>query len=197
MISFPSEITAREEPAMANAVRFASAASLVLCGAAIAQSEPSLLYRNAENRFAVIFPAPPMARDVTFTTKEGTARPARQFYLERGNERYSVILVRLPEAAPVDKSFVDHAAEQIARKGRVKFRFSNCYDPGVPGAQLNLAESNGNQLRASVYMWDRQLYITETSAPEGSGAALQFEQSITILDPMGDDLNTGQGSPPC
>lgn len=182
---------------MIASVRIACAASLILCGAAVAQSEPPLLYRNIENRFGVIFPAPPMMRDVTFVTKEGTARPARQFFLEQGNARYSVILVKLPEAAPVDKSFVDHAAEQIARKGMVRFRFSNCYDPGIPGAQLNLAESNGNQLRASVYMWDRQLYITEVSAPEGSGAALQFEQSITILDPMGEDLNTGQGSPPC
>jgi hypothetical protein len=134
-------------------------------------------------------------RDLRYEGGDGP--PGAAVFLEQGNARYSVILVKLPEAAPVDKSFVDHAAEQIARKGTVRFRFSNCYDPGVPGAQLNLAESNGNQLRASVYMWDRQLYITEVSAPEGSGAALQFEQSITILDPMGEDLNTGQGSPPC
>jgi hypothetical protein len=182
---------------MTSAVPIISAALLVACGAAIAQTETSPLYRNTQDRFAVIFPAPPMVRDVTFTTKEGTARPARQYYLERGNERYSVTLVKLPEAVPVDKTFVDHAAEQLARKGMVRFRFANCYDPGVPGAQLNLAESNGNQLRASVYMWDRQLYITEASAPPGNQAALQFEQSITILDPMGEDLNTGQGSPPC
>ena len=182
---------------MASVIRIVCAASLLFCSAAIAQTETSPLYRNVENRFAVIFPAAPMARDVNFTTKDGRARPARQFYLDQGNARYSVTLVKLPDAAPVDKSFVDHAAEQIAQKGTVRFRFSNCYDPGVPGAQLNLAESNGNQLRASVYMWDHLLYVTEASAPPGSQAALQFEQSITILDRNGEDLNTGQGSPPC
>lgn len=67
----------------------------------------------------------------------------------------------------------------------------------MPGRQLNLAEMKGHQLRASVCMWDHQLYITEASAVPGSSAALQFEQSITILDANGDDLNTGQGSPPC
>ena len=41
-------------------------------------------------------------------------------------------------------------------------------------AKLNLAEANGNQLRASVYMWDHQLYITEASAMPGSQAALQL-----------------------
>jgi hypothetical protein len=46
-------------------------------------------------------------------------------------------------------------------------------------------------------MWDHQLYITEASAPEGSQSALQFEQSITILDTNGNDLDAGQGSPPC
>jgi hypothetical protein len=46
-------------------------------------------------------------------------------------------------------------------------------------------------------MWDNRLYITEASAPAGNSDALQFEQSITILDPMGNDLDNGQGSPAC
>ena len=46
-------------------------------------------------------------------------------------------------------------------------------------------------------MWDHQLYITEVSTTPGSQPALQFEQSITILDANGNDLDTGQGSPNC
>ena len=177
--------------------RLSSIAVLLVSATALAQTEPSPLYRNTEYHFAVIFPGQPMARNVTHATKEGTSVPARQFYIERNGDRYTVTLVKFPNAAAIDKDIIENAAQQIIKKGKVRFSFSNCYDPGVPGRQLNLAESNGHQLRASVYMWDHQLYVTEVSATEGSSDALQFEQSITILDANDKDLDTGQGSPPC
>ena len=178
-------------------------ASVVLASAgALAQTQqpgPSLMYKNMDYRFGVIFPgqAQPMARDVSYTTKDGAMVPGRQFFLERNGARYSVTLVKLPNAQPVDKTHVDFTAEQLLKKGTPQFNYSYCYDPGIPGRQLNMREPNGNQLRASVYMWDRQLYITEASAPAGDSDALQFEQSVTILDPMGNDLDNGQGSPAC
>jgi hypothetical protein len=179
---------------------FASVVLLPVAG--LAQPGPSLMFKNMQYRFGVIFPgqAQPMQRDVTYTTKDGAMVPARQFYLERPGVRYSVTLVKLPNAQPVDKTHVDFTAEQLLKKGTAQFNYSYCYDPGIPGRQLNMREPNGNQLRASVYMWDRQLYITEASAPVGAQDAqdaLQFEQSITILDPMGNDLDNGQGSPAC
>jgi hypothetical protein len=157
------------------------------------------MYKNMDYRFGVIFPgqAQPMARDVSYTTKDGASLPARQFYLERGRERYTVTMVRVPNGPPIDKAHVDFTAEQLLKKGTAQFNYSYCYDPGIPGRQLNMTEPGGNQLRASVYMWDNRLYITEASAPAGTHDALQFEQSITILDPMGNDLDNGQGSPAC
>ena len=182
---------------MSVAIRLASAALLFASAAALAQTESSLLYRNPDYRFAVIFPAAPMSKDVTFTAKDGTSRPAREFYLEQEGNRYSVTLVKLPEAPAVDRDIVVAAANELRKKGTVRFEFTNCYDPGVPGAQLNMMEANGQQLRASVYMWDHQLYITQASAQPGSQSALQFEQSITILDDKGEPLDNGRGSPPC
>jgi hypothetical protein len=184
---------------MRTAVRLSFAAVILLSAAgALAQTEPSPLYRNPVEHFAAIFPSAPKSRDVTYVMKDGMKRPARQFYVDQGNDHFTLTLVKVPEArGGIDKDVIDYAADQVKKKGTVRFNFHNCYDPGVPGQQLNLAEANGNQLRASVYMWDHQLYITEASAMPGSGAALQFEQSITILDDKGEDLNTGQGSPPC
>ena len=179
--------------------RLSSASVVLLSAAAFAQTEPSLMYKNLDYRFGVIFPgqAQPMARDVTYTTKDGAMVQAREFFLEKGSERYSVTMVRLPNAQAVDKAHVDFTAEQLLKKGTAQFNYSYCYDPGIPGRQLNMREPNGHQLRASVYMWDQRLYITEASAPVGTQDALQFEQSITILDPMGNDLDNGQGSPAC
>jgi hypothetical protein len=174
-----------------------SAAILFLSATVMAQTEPSPLYRNTDYHFAIIFPGAPMARDITYMTKNGASVPARQYYVEEGENRYSLTLVKFPDAAAIDRDIIEYAAQQILQKGRTNFQFSFCYDPGIPGRQLNLAESNGHQLRASVYMWDHQLYITEASAAPGSSAALQFEQSVTILDANGNDLDTGQGSPNC
>jgi hypothetical protein len=42
-------------------------------------------------------------------------------------------------------------------------------------------------------MWDHNLYITEASAAPASLPALQFEQSITMLDAAGNEVNTGVG----
>jgi hypothetical protein len=183
---------------MKTAIRVSCAVVVLLSATALAQTDPpSPLSRNTVEHFAAIWPAPPKSRDVTFLMPNGLKRPARQFYVDQGNDHFSVTLVKVPEVRQGDKEVIDYAADQIKKKGMVRFNFHNCYDPGVPGQQINLAEANGNQLRASVYVWDHQLYITEASAMPGSQAALQFEQSITILDDKGEDLNTGQGSPPC
>jgi len=49
-----------------------------------------------------------------------------------------------------------------------------------PGGQLNIMEANGRQLRASVYMAQRRLIITQAEAVMGDTEALQFEQSIAL-----------------
>ena len=157
-------------------------------GAAVAQSSPPY-YINREYRFAVIFPGEPMARNVTYTTSAGASVPARQFFLEQGADQFTMTVVVFAAGPAVDNQAVDHAAAQLRQKGEVRFQFAEEYDPGLPGRQLNIFQSDGRQLRASVYMWDHRLYITEATAAPGSSAALQFEQSIMLLDADGNELN--------
>jgi len=171
-----------------------SAVVLLLPAAAAAQTSP--LYRNTEHRFAVIFPGQPMARDIAYATRGGASVPARQFYVEQGTDRYLVTVVHFPTGPAVDDQIVEHAAEQLRQRGEVRLQFDMGYDPGVPGRQLNILERSDRQLRASIYMWDRRLYIAEASAAPGNSSALQFEQSITLLDATGNDLDTGQGNCP-
>jgi hypothetical protein len=163
-------------------------ALLITLGAAAAQTSPPY-YINREHRFAVIFPGPPMARDVRYATSSGAAVSARQFYLEQGADQFTITVVAFPAGPPVDNQAVDHAAAQLRQKAEVRFQFADEYDPGLPGRQLNIFQSDGRQLRASVYMWDHRLYITEAIAAPGSSAGLQFEQSIVILDADGNELN--------
>jgi hypothetical protein len=163
-------------------------ALLITLGAAAAQSSPPY-YINREYRFAVIFPGEPRARNVTYTTSTGAAVPARQFYLEQGADQFTITVVAFPAGPAVDNAAVDHAAAQLRQKGEVRFQFADEYDPGLPGRQLNIFQSDGRQLRASVYMWDHRLYITEAIAAPGDSDALQFEQSIMLLDADGNELN--------
>ncbi len=181
--------------------RFVSsrAAALVSCvaltgalGAAFAQDSP--LYSNKEHRFSVIFPSDPKMRDVPFTTHRGDTVSAKQFYVEDNASHYFVTIVHMPGGPATDDPLVEHAAEQLRKRGEILFQFKFNYDPGVPGRQLNIRESNGRQLRSSMYMWDHRLIIAESSAPMGSSSALQFEQSIGLLDAKGEDLDTGKGN---
>ena len=161
-------------------------------GAAFAQDSP--LYSNREHRFSVIFPSEPKVRDVPFTTHSGETVSAKQFYVEDNAAQYFVTVVHVPSGPATDDPLVEHAAEQLRKRGEIMFQYKYNYDPGVPGRQLNIRESNGRQLRSSMYMWDHRLIIAESSAPMGSSPALQFEQSIGLLDAKGEDLDTGKGN---
>ena len=164
-----------------------AAAFVALAAPVLAQEGP--LHVNREARFAVIFPGEPMVRQITYTTRAGDTVPARQFFVEQGANRYVVTVVEFAGGRAEDRRAVEHAAEGLRRRGEVRFQAYADYDPGIPGRQLNIFETGSRQLRASVYMYDRRLYITEASAEVGDLAAIQFEQSIMLLDENGDDVD--------
>jgi hypothetical protein len=91
---------------------------------------------------------------------------------------------------------VQHAADQLRGRGEVRFEYDDAYDPGVPGRQLNILQTDGRQLRVSTYMWDHNLYIAEAIATPGDMAALKLEQSLLLLDNDGNPVDTGSGNCP-
>jgi len=164
-----------------------AAAFVALATPVRAQEGP--LHVNRDARFAVIFPGEPMVRQIAYTTRAGDSVPARQFFVEQGANRYVVTVVQFAGGRAEDRRTVEHAAEGLRRRGEVRFQAYADYDPGIPGRQLNIFETGGRQLRASIYMYDRRLYITEASAETGDLAAIQFEQSIMLLDEDGEDVD--------
>ena len=164
------------------------AAALMFSGDVAAQASPPF-YINRDYRFAIIFPSEPVARDITYTTGSGASFPARQFSVEQDGNLHRITVVDVSNGRAVDEAIVDHAADTLRRRGEVRFQAADDYDPGLPGRQLNIFEPNGRQTRASVYMWDHRLYITEASGVPGAISLLQFEQSMTILGADGMELN--------
>jgi len=146
-------------------------------------------YVYCQYRVAATFPSQPMIRDITYTNS-GKSVPARQFYVERGMDKFSVTIADFTNGGPaIDDTIVENAVVPIRQRGEIRDQFPEDYTPGIPGRQLNVFESNGRQHRVSVYMADHRLYITEAYAAPGDFAALQFEQSVLLLDANGGDLN--------
>ncbi len=161
---------------------------------AAAQGEQ--IYSSCQHRFAVIYPGQPKTRDFSYATHKGTSVPAREFLFREGADRFAVTVAVFPANSPaVDDAAVEHAAEQFrAKGGRINQQFKEPYDPGMPGRQLNITYPNGKQLRASIYMANRHMTITEAMAAEGDFNALQFEQSIALTDAKGNDLDPPNGT---
>lgn len=168
-----------------------------LAASVVAQQIGEQVYTSCEHRFAVIYPGQPKTRDFMYTTTGGRTVPAREFLFRDAPDRFAVTVAVFPANSPaVDDAVVEHAAEQVRQRGQVRMQFQANYDPGMPGRQLNITERNGKQLRASVYMADRRLTITEAAASEGDFNALQFEQSIVLIDANGDDLDRPNNNDP-
>ena len=152
------------------------------------------VYVSCQYRFAALFPSQPMVRDITHTNGTRSV-PARQFYTQQGADSFSIIIADFSNGPAVDAQIVENAAVPIRRRGEVRFQFAEDYDPGIPGRQMNIYESNGRQHRASVYMWDHRLYTTEANASPGDFFALQFEQSISVINADGTDLDKNGNQP--
>lgn len=152
------------------------------------------VYVNCPYRVAAIFPRPPTIRDFTYTNG-GMSAPARQFYTQQGADMFSVTIVDFSNGPAVDEKIIDNAAAPLRQRGEIRFQFTENYDPGIPGRQLNIFQPNGRQLRASVYMADHRLYITEANSVPGDFAALQFEQSVSIINSVGTDLDKNGALP--
>ena len=177
-----------------------AAAFLSLQGAALAQTiaETSEMFTSCSHRFAILVPAmaKPAERNFSYTTRTGAMVPAREFLVQRGADRYSVTVVDFSGGPAVDDGHVEHAAVGLRQKGEVRFQAQAPYDPGMPGRQLNIFAAGNRQIRASIYMADHRMFITEANGTVGDFPAMQFEQSITLIDGMGNDLDRPNNNQP-
>jgi len=168
-------------------------------GAAVVEVAPDqpIYYANCQNGFAVIYPGSskqPQTRDIRYTIPfYANNLPAREFYIEQGGNRYSVTVVDFSTGPRSDELIVEQAAAELRKLGEVRFQAFADYDPGMPGRQLNIFQPNNRQLRASLYMAYHKLVITQAAATVGDFAALQFEQSIVLVDSTGTDIDRVNG----
>lgn len=183
-------------------VRVASLLScaMLLMGAAPAQDvapDQPVYYANCQSGIAVIWPGQskqPQTRDTRYTIPfYANNRAAKEFYIERGGNRYSVTVVDFADGPRSDEQIVEQAAVELRKQGEVRFQAFADYDPGMPGRQLNIFKANNRQLRASIYMAYHKLVITQADAVVGDNDGIIFEQSIVLVDNTGTDIDRVNG----
>ena len=130
-----------------------------------------------------------MTRDIRYTPANGMSLPAREYYIQQEGNRYSVTVVDYSTGPKADRLIVDQALAELSKRGDVRTRADVEIGIGKPGGQLNIVQPNGRQLRASAYMAQHRLYITQADAAMGDSQALQFEQSIAMVNRAGTDLD--------
>jgi len=171
------------------------------------QVEPDqpFYYANCQAGFAIIWPDAshqPMVRDTRYTIPYyANNLPAKEYYIDKGGNHYSVTVVDFSNGPRADEELVDTAAGELRKKGEVRYQAFADYDPGMPGRQLNIFEPNNRHLRASLYMAYHKLVITQAETAVDDFDSIQFEQSIVLVDDMGYDIDRvnamdGTGSEP-
>jgi hypothetical protein len=179
------------KPRPIHGALFACAMAPLLQGAAQERGEiiGDDMYVNCQYRVAAHFPSEPKFRDITYRDGARSA-PARQFYVEQGMARLSVTVVNFADGPDRDTQLVDNAVAALGQRGQMRFNYPVWYDePNIGGRQIQVALADGRALRGSVYMADHRLYITEAIADLNDFSAFLFEQSVSLIDANGVDLD--------
>jgi len=151
------------------------------------ENERETIYAACQAGFGIIFPGAPQVRDVQYMSRSGTAMPAKEYYVEKGGNRYSVTSVDFPMYS--DREIANHAMAELAKKGEVRQQNFVTVGLGRPGGQMNIYTPNGRVVRAAVYMGGGKLVIAQSDAPPSDAEALVFEQSIVLVNGAGNDID--------
>ena len=162
--------------------------------AADIENEAQPIYANCRDGFVVLFPREPAMREIRYSAPGGASLPAHEYSVEQGGNRLSVTVVDYSTGPKADRKIVDQVLAELSKRGDVRTRANVEIGIGKPGGQLNIIQPNGRQLRASAYMAQHRLYITQADAAMGDSQALQFEQSIAMVNSAGTDLDRVSGN---
>ena len=154
-------------------------------------NETETIYAACQAGFGIIWPgnATPSIRDAQYTTASGERMAAKEYYLERDGGKFSVLSIDFPNGPYSDRYIVNHAIDQVLKKGRPTFTNYVTVGLGRPGGQISVVQPNGRALRSAIYMGGKKLIIAEADAPAGDSNAVLFEQSIVLVNRAGNDLD--------
>jgi len=144
-------------------------------------------YTNREYRFSINFPAEPDEEDVSYFRADGTALSARSFVAATDNGRYAVTVIVLPDAGFDANTEIEHAVDLLSARGEIRYEGTTDYDD-IPVYELNMIAADGNQIMATIILYEQHLYFVEAEVSPEMAPPLQFQQSVSPLDANGSAL---------
>ena len=152
---------------------------------------------SLQDRFQIGFPGEPGVEEFSYVMGDGSAFPARRYFVNEGEQIYAVISVDFASAYDfatasgreemVVLGSIAHAATNYRQRGEVTYDAYTRYDR-LPGHKLQITEPDGRLLYVSIilhedHMMDaRRLYILEASAPQGAPPPLAFQGTFYVTD---------------
>ena len=118
-------------------------------------------YTDRAERFTVNFPGQPVVSDSTWESQRDDALPARVFTARAGQQRYTLTAVNLAKIAqPSDvKGSISWAAWQFRQRGGRITYDAYAQSDRIEGHELHIANADGTQTFAAIYMLARRMYI--------------------------------------
>lgn len=147
-------------------------------------------YENREYGFTINFPKEPEIDDVTYTTASGASLPARIFFAEEGEGRYTITVVDFSARQEEQADAAEHAAEAMRQRGDVVYEVVSDLDE-VPSPQFMIVEPDGREMLSTIVFYNNRLYIAEGSVAAGAAPPAQFQQSMMLVHEDGTRPNGG------
>ena len=162
-------------------------------------------YVDEAERFIVNFPSEPEVADMTYVSEYHTELPARLYTSEDVSGRYSVTVVDYTDIEQTLRDRAERTGErfrgdsvQAEVLGSVAFAAWNIRKRGgeitydawgavdrIAGHQLQVTNADMTRSFFGLFVHASRLYILEATVPQGWPPAIQFQQSLGILDEQG------------
>jgi hypothetical protein len=161
----------------------ATAFAAVLCVALLAgaaQAQDWKEYDYPDAGFAAQFPAQPTVTDIQYRAGAVTG-PAKRYAARLGSADYSIIVADL-SASPADETTaLDAAVKDLAGQGQIKLDVRARIDRQF-GREVSVTSQDGGQITTAIFYVGKKLYVLAgRTAPDGSGLAAHFQQSLEFI----------------
>ncbi len=146
-------------------------------------------YVDREQFFSINIPTDPGIQDISYMGERGGTYPARVYTSEDGPNKYTVTVVHYLDAAPtVVRGSVAHAAWNIRQRGGEITYDAFAQVDRISGHQMQITNADQGRTYVAMHQHKGRLYILEATVPPGSPPPVQFQQSLVIVDEVGDRI---------
>ena len=163
-------------------------------------------YTNKVDRFEVNLPGQPKVQETTWPSEYGAVFPGRVYSYEQNGNRYSVTVIDYTNAEKIHaartnkteadsgpmywqidvQASVQFAATKFRTRPGVKVTYDAWhYIDLISGHQLQLTNADQSRTFVGIYLHESRLYILEATVPARAPQPGLFQQSLSILDEMG------------